>query len=115
MYWIHGTSHVYTDIERFSSGLFPFSVMGWPDDTPDMRAFYPTSLLETGHDILFFWVARMVMMGQQLTGKLPFKQVYLHAMVRDAHGRKMSKSLGNVIDPLDMIHGISLEVGHMIF
>eukprot|EP00927_Polykrikos_kofoidii_P012600 TRINITY_DN15448_c0_g1_i1.p1 TRINITY_DN15448_c0_g1~~TRINITY_DN15448_c0_g1_i1.p1 ORF type:complete len:1130 (+),score=196.99 TRINITY_DN15448_c0_g1_i1:503-3391(+) len=92
----------------FSSGLFPFSVMGWPDKTADMDAFFPTSLLETGHDILFFWVARMVMMSLGLTGKLPFHTVYLHAMVRDAHGRKMSKSLGNVIDPLEVIDGISL-------
>lgn len=92
----------------FSSGLFPFSVFGWPDETPDLAEFYPTSLLETGHDILFFWVARMVMMGMKLTGKVPFKQVYLHAMVRDAHGRKMSKSLGNVIDPLHVIEGIDL-------
>jgi hypothetical protein len=71
--------------------------------------FFPTTLLETGHDILFFWVARMVFFGQKLMGKLPFSEVYLHAMVRDAHGRKMSKSLGNVIDPLDVIYGISLE------
>jgi len=96
----------------FSSALFPFSVFGWPDNTEDLQAFYPTSLLETGHDILFFWVARMVMMGIQLTGKLPFSQVFLHAMVRDAHGRKMSKSSGNVIDPVDMITGISLEGLH---
>ncbi|KAG2438857.1 hypothetical protein HXX76_005397 [Chlamydomonas incerta] len=96
----------------FSSGLFPFSVFGWPEGTPDLEKFYPTSLLETGHDILFFWVARMVMMGLQLTGKVPFKQVYLHAMVRDAHGRKMSKSLGNVIDPLHVIEGISLDGLH---
>jgi valyl-tRNA synthetase len=93
----------------FSSGLFPFSVFGWPDNTDDVKAFFPTSLLETGHDILFFWVARMVMMSIGLTGKLPFHTVYLHAMVRDAHGRKMSKSLGNVIDPLEVIDGISLE------
>ncbi|KAN0036180.1 hypothetical protein ACTA71_005484 [Dictyostelium dimigraforme] len=93
----------------FSSGLFPFSVMGWPEQTQDMENYYPTSLLETGSDILFFWVARMVMMGQQLTGKLPFEQVFLHAMVRDSHGRKMSKSLGNVIDPNDVIKGISLD------
>lgn len=93
----------------FSSGLYPFSVMGWPNQTDDMHAFYPTSLLETGHDILFFWVARMVFFSQKLLGKLPFKEVFLHPMVRDAHGRKMSKSLGNVIDPMDVISGISLE------
>jgi len=94
----------------FSSGLFPFSVFGWPDTegSDDFNAFFPTSLLETGHDILFFWVARMVMMSIGLTGKLPFHTIYLHAMVRDAHGRKMSKSLGNVIDPIDMIEGITL-------
>eukprot|EP00878_Enallax_costatus_P001054 GHUV01001189.1.p1 GENE.GHUV01001189.1~~GHUV01001189.1.p1 ORF type:complete len:843 (+),score=324.29 GHUV01001189.1:29-2530(+) len=96
----------------FSSGLFPFSVMGWPANTVDMQKFYPGSLLETGHDILFFWVARMVMMGLQLTDKVPFKQVYLHAMVRDAHGKKMSKSLGNVIDPLHVIEGITLQGLH---
>jgi len=95
----------------FSSGLFPFSVFGWPDieNNDDFNAFFPTSLLETGHDILFFWVARMVMMSIGLTGKLPFHTIYLHAMVRDAHGRKMSKSLGNVIDPLEVIDGIKLE------
>jgi len=93
----------------FSSGLFPFSVMGWPDKTDDLEAFYPTSVLETGLDILFFWVARMVMMGLELTGELPFHTVYLHAMVRDKDGRKMSKSLGNVIDPLEIIHGCTLE------
>lgn len=96
----------------FSSGLFPFSVFGWPDNTNDFHVFYPTSLLETGHDILFFWVARMVFFGQKLIGKLPFKEVYLHPMVRDAHGRKMSKSLGNVIDPMDVITGICLEDLH---
>jgi len=93
----------------FSSGLFPFSVFGWPDNTADLQAFYPTSILETGSDILFFWVARMVMMGLQLTDQLPFHTVYLHAMVRDKEGRKMSKSLGNVIDPLEVINGCSLE------
>ncbi|XP_011180482.2 valine--tRNA ligase [Zeugodacus cucurbitae] len=98
----------------FSSGLFPFSVFGWPDNTEDLQAFYPTTLLETGHDILFFWVARMVFFGQKLLGKLPFKEVYLHPMVRDAHGRKMSKSLGNVIDPMDVIRGIALEDLHKL-
>ena len=93
----------------FSSGLFPFSVMGWPDQTDDLKAFYPTSLLETGLDIIFFWVARMVMMGLELTDTLPFHTVFLHAMVRDKEGRKMSKSLGNVIDPREVISGCSLE------
>jgi valyl-tRNA synthetase len=98
----------------FSSGLFPFSVFGWPDTegNDDFEAFFPTSLLETGHDILFFWVARMVMMSLGLIGKLPFHTVYLHAMVRDAHGRKMSKSLGNTIDPVEVIEGIDLEALH---
>ncbi|CAK1580629.1 unnamed protein product [Parnassius mnemosyne] len=96
----------------FSSGLFPFSIFGWPDQTDDLKAFYPGSLLETGHDILFFWVARMVFFGQRLLGKLPFKEVYLHPMVRDAHGRKMSKSLGNVIDPVDVVRGVTLEQLH---
>ncbi|KAL4444290.1 hypothetical protein ABPG75_012027 [Micractinium tetrahymenae] len=93
----------------FSSGLFPFSVFQWPQQTPDLAKFYPTALLETGHDILFFWVARMVMMGMNLTGQVPFKQVFLHSLVRDAHGRKMSKSLGNVIDPINVIEGITLD------
>ncbi|KAL7003273.1 Valine--tRNA ligase, mitochondrial 1 [Sarracenia purpurea var. burkii] len=93
----------------FSSGLFPLSVLGWPDDTNDLKAFYPTSVLETGHDILFFWVARMVMLGIKLGGDVPFGKVYLHPMIRDAHGRKMSKSLGNVIDPLEVINGITIE------
>ncbi|CDF38815.1 unnamed protein product [Chondrus crispus] len=93
----------------FSSGLFPFSVFGWPEKTKDLEAFYPTTLLETGHDILFFWVARMVMMGIGLTGKLPFKTVLLHSLVRDKKGRKMSKSLGNVIDPLEVINGATLN------
>lgn len=96
----------------FSSALFPFSVFGWPDQTEDLKTFYPSTLLETGHDILFFWVARMVFFGMELTGKLPFKYVYLHAMVRDSHGRKMSKSLGNVIDPIDVIQGVTLEALH---
>ncbi|CAH2980649.1 unnamed protein product [Chilo suppressalis] len=96
----------------FSSALFPFSIFGWPDQTEDLKAFYPGSLLETGHDILFFWVARMVFFGKRLLGKLPFKEVYLHPMVRDAHGRKMSKSLGNVIDPMDVVQGVTLEQLH---
>mmetsp|Transcript_14060 Transcript_14060/g.31147 ORF Transcript_14060/g.31147 Transcript_14060/m.31147 type:complete len:1038 (+) Transcript_14060:105-3218(+) len=98
----------------FSSGLFPFSVFGWPNEkgNDDLKAFFPGTLLETGHDILFFWVARMVMMSLGLMDQLPFKTVYLHAMVRDAHGRKMSKSLGNVIDPLHVVNGISLDGLH---
>ncbi|XP_042443553.1 valine--tRNA ligase, mitochondrial 1-like isoform X1 [Zingiber officinale] len=96
----------------FSSGLFPLSVLGWPDVTPDFKAFYPTTVLETGHDILFFWVARMVMLGMQLGGDVPFRKVYLHPMIRDAHGQKMSKSKGNVIDPLEVTNGVSLEGLH---
>ncbi|BES98723.1 Valyl-tRNA synthetase [Nesidiocoris tenuis] len=96
----------------FSSGLFPFSIFGWPENTQDLKVFYPGTLLETGHDIIFFWVARMVFFGQRLLGALPFKTVYLHPIVRDAHGRKMSKSLGNVIDPMDVIEGVSLEGLH---
>ncbi|KAG7225370.1 hypothetical protein INR49_027359 [Caranx melampygus] len=93
----------------FSSGLFPFAMLGWPDQTSDLQRYYPNSILETGSDLIFFWVARMVMLGTELTGQLPFKQVLFHSLVRDKHGRKMSKSLGNVIDPLDVIHGVSLE------
>ncbi|XP_055453013.1 valine--tRNA ligase, mitochondrial [Psammomys obesus] len=94
----------------FSSALFPFSALGWPQETPDLARFYPLSLLETGGDLLLFWVGRMVMLGTQLTGQLPFRKVLLHSMVRDGQGRKMSKSLGNVLDPRDVISGQELQV-----
>ncbi|KAG5898253.1 hypothetical protein JTB14_029631 [Gonioctena quinquepunctata] len=93
----------------FSSALQPFAAFGWPQQTDDLARYYPLTLMETGHDIIFFWVARMVMLGTQLTGKLPFQKILLHGIVCDAHGRKMSKSVGNVVAPEDVIRGISLE------
>jgi valyl-tRNA synthetase len=87
----------------FSSGLWPFSTLGWPDETPDFKTFYPTSVMETGYDILFFWVARMIMLGLEMTDVAPFHTVYLHGLVRDEHGRKFSKSLGNTLDPIEIV------------
>jgi valyl-tRNA synthetase len=87
----------------FSSGLWPFSTLGWPEKTPELAYFYPTTMMETGYDIIFFWVARMIMLGLELTGKAPFEVVYLHGLIRDEKGRKMSKTLDNVIDPLQIM------------
>jgi len=93
----------------FSSGLWPFSTLGWPDETPDYKYFYPTSYMETGYDILFFWVARMIMDGLEFTEQAPFHTVYLHGLIRDGDGRKMSKTYGNVIDPLQVMDELGTD------
>jgi len=93
----------------FSSGLWPFSTLGWPEETPELKTFYPNSVLETGHDIIFFWVARMMMLGLHFMHRVPFRVAYLHAMVRDEKGEKMSKTKGNVIDPIHVIRGAKAE------
>ena len=108
-----GSTHIEQDPDVldtwFSSALWPFSTLGWPDDTADLRRFYPTTVMETGYDIIFFWVARMIMQGLLFTNDIPFETVYLHGLVRDDQGRKMSKTTGNVLDPIALLDGASAE------
>jgi valyl-tRNA synthetase len=108
-----GSTHLTQDPDVldtwFSSGLWPFSTLGWPVETADLKYFYPTSYMETGYDILFFWVARMIMMGLEFTGQAPFHTVYLHGLIRDERGRKMSKTYGNVIDPLTVMDELGTD------